>query len=142
MDARCIKRIDTDKCDSDLTLLQRLSDDQMSVPSIHIIASILAWGSAIVNPFIYAFKNRQYQQAFTRVSQLPQRRNPVFMLIWSLRKALHSSPIYTCRPRIGSCEIGSLSGFMLGIRASYNYRHLSLTEPYKALQTLFSGCLL
>jgi len=48
-------------------MVVNVADDQMSVPSIHIIASILAWGSAIVNPFIYAFKNRQYQQAFTRV---------------------------------------------------------------------------
>ncbi|QQP39386.1 Uncharacterized protein FKW44_020257, partial [Caligus rogercresseyi] len=35
-------------------------------PDLHILASILAWGSAVINPFIYAFKNRQYQQAFAK----------------------------------------------------------------------------
>ena len=39
----------------------------MAFPAIHIIASVLAWMSATINPFIYAFKNRQYQQAFKKV---------------------------------------------------------------------------
>ena len=29
--------------------------------------SVLAWMSATINPFIYAFKNRQYQQAFKKL---------------------------------------------------------------------------
>jgi len=49
-----------------LTLVN-VADDAVKVPTLHVIASVLAWGSAIVNPFIYAFKNRQYQQAFARV---------------------------------------------------------------------------
>ena len=51
-------------------MLVNVADDEMRVPTLHVIASVLAWGSAIVNPFIYAFKNRQYQQAFARVSTL------------------------------------------------------------------------
>ena len=51
-------------------MLVNVADDEMRVPTLHVIASVLAWGSAIVNPFIYAFKNRQYQQAFARVSPL------------------------------------------------------------------------
>lgn len=38
--------------------------DNIRQPSVHVIASILAWMSAIVNPFIYAFLNQQYQKAF------------------------------------------------------------------------------
>ena len=51
-------------------MLVNVADDEMRVPTLHVIASVLAWGSAIVNPFIYAFKNRQYQQAFARVSTI------------------------------------------------------------------------
>jgi hypothetical protein len=39
------------------------------VPTLHIVASVLAWMSAVINPFIYAFKNRQYKQAFKKVLQ-------------------------------------------------------------------------
>merc|ERR1719391_788441 len=48
-------------------MLVNVALDDNTVPTLHVIASVLAWGSAIVNPFIYAFKNRQYQQAFARV---------------------------------------------------------------------------
>ena len=37
-----------------------------------MIASVLAWMSATINPFIYAFKNRQYQQAFKKVTAVSQ----------------------------------------------------------------------
>ena len=48
-------------------MLVNVADDDVTYPYLHIIASILAWASAIINPFIYAFKNRQYQQAFVKV---------------------------------------------------------------------------
>ena len=41
---------------------------KMEVPTLHVVASILAWMSAVINPFIYAFKNRQYKQAFKKVT--------------------------------------------------------------------------
>ena len=44
-----------------------MADDGVQIPFLHILASVLAWASAVVNPFIYAFKNRQYQQAFIKV---------------------------------------------------------------------------
>ena len=50
-------------------------DDEMRFPLLHTIASILAWMSAVVNPFIYAFKNRQYQQAFTKVTARTEARH-------------------------------------------------------------------
>ena len=42
-----------------------LEDDDF--PNLHVLASVLAWASAVVNPFIYAFKNKQYQKAFAKV---------------------------------------------------------------------------
>ena len=41
----------------------------MELPTLHVVASVLAWMSATINPFIYAFKNRQYQQAFKKVKK-------------------------------------------------------------------------
>lgn len=48
-------------------MLVNVVDDDVAFPVIHIIASVLAWMSATINPFIYAFKNRQYQQAFKKL---------------------------------------------------------------------------
>ena len=50
-------------------MLVNVIDDDLSIPTLHVIASVLAWMSATVNPFIYAFKNRQYQQAFKKVEK-------------------------------------------------------------------------
>ena len=48
-------------------MLVNVADEAVDFPFLHILASVLAWASAVVNPFIYAFKNRQYQQAFIKV---------------------------------------------------------------------------
>jgi len=48
-------------------MLVNVADDNVQFPFLHIVASVLAWASAVVNPFIYAFKNRQYQQAFIKI---------------------------------------------------------------------------
>ena len=48
-------------------MVVNVADDGVQIPFLHILASVLAWASAVVNPFIYAFKNRQYQQAFIKV---------------------------------------------------------------------------
>jgi len=45
-------------------MLVNVLDDDMTKPSIHIIASVLAWMSAAINPFIYSIQNQHYQQAF------------------------------------------------------------------------------
>ena len=53
-------------------MLVNVADEGVKYPNLHIISSVLAWASAVINPFIYAFKNRQYQQAFAKVlNQLP-----------------------------------------------------------------------
>lgn len=48
-------------------MLVNVADDAVRFPFVHVVASVLAWASAVINPFIYAFKNRQYQQAFAKV---------------------------------------------------------------------------
>ena len=48
-------------------MLMNVVDDDVAFPFLHILASVLAWASAVINPFIYAFKNKQYQQAFAKV---------------------------------------------------------------------------
>ena len=50
-------------------MLVNVIDDEVEFPTIHVVASVLAWMSATINPFIYAFKNRQYQQAFKKVEE-------------------------------------------------------------------------
>ena len=49
-------------------MLVNVADEEVRLPFLHILASVLAWASAVINPFIYAFKNRQYQQAFAKVT--------------------------------------------------------------------------
>ena len=60
-------------------MLVNVADDAVEFPFLHILASVLAWASAVVNPFIYAFKNRQYQQAFIKVSFAKKKFYPHFL---------------------------------------------------------------
>ena len=45
-------------------MLVNVLEDYIKQPSVHIIASVLAWMSATINPVIYSFLNKQYQKAF------------------------------------------------------------------------------
>ena len=45
-------------------MLVNVLDDDIRQPSVHIIASVLAWMSATINPIIYSFLNKHYQKAF------------------------------------------------------------------------------
>lgn len=60
-------------------MLVNVVDDNVNYPFMHIVASVLAWASAVINPFIYAFKNRQYQQAFTKVIKCQPQRQPTVL---------------------------------------------------------------
>ena len=51
-------------------MLVNVADDNVQFPFLHILASVLAWASAVVNPFIYAFKNRIYQPAFIKLYKM------------------------------------------------------------------------
>lgn len=37
------------------------------MPSLHVLASVLAWASAVVNPFVYAVTNRNYRTAYRKL---------------------------------------------------------------------------
>ncbi|GJQ68560.1 hypothetical protein Trydic_g14411 [Trypoxylus dichotomus] len=42
-------------------------DDDVRYPTLHVFASILAWASSVINPFIYAASNRQYRTAYSKL---------------------------------------------------------------------------
>lgn len=48
-------------------MLMNVVDDAMRYPALHIVASILAWASAVINPFIYAGTNKLYREAYKQV---------------------------------------------------------------------------
>ncbi|CAL4106679.1 unnamed protein product [Meganyctiphanes norvegica] len=48
-------------------MIVNVADDDVTIPSIHVLASVLAWASAVVNPFVYAVTNRQYRSAYKKL---------------------------------------------------------------------------
>ncbi|EFN87101.1 protein trapped in endoderm-1 [Harpegnathos saltator] len=48
-------------------MLMNVIDDKMRIPVLHIVASVLAWASAVINPFIYAGTNKLYREAYKQV---------------------------------------------------------------------------
>jgi len=55
-------------CFLPLMVVNVADDEEKSrVPVLHIMASILAWASSVLNPFIYAFSNRQYRSAYRQL---------------------------------------------------------------------------
>ncbi|XP_045592255.1 protein trapped in endoderm-1 [Procambarus clarkii] len=48
-------------------MIVNVADDDVLVPSLHVLASVLAWASAVVNPFVYAVTNRQYRSAYRKL---------------------------------------------------------------------------
>ncbi|XP_071533079.1 protein trapped in endoderm-1-like [Panulirus ornatus] len=48
-------------------MIVNVADDDVRVPSLHVLASVLAWASAVVNPFVYAVTNRQYRSAYRKL---------------------------------------------------------------------------
>lgn len=49
------------------SIVFELEQKKTKVPVIHVMASILAWASSVINPFIYAFSNRQYRSAYRQL---------------------------------------------------------------------------
>ncbi|XP_076363549.1 protein trapped in endoderm-1-like [Tachypleus tridentatus] len=45
-------------------MIVNVFDSKVRYPSVHVIASVLAWMSSCINPFIYAVMNRHYRQAY------------------------------------------------------------------------------
>merc|ERR1712141_210555 len=46
------------------------NENVMDYPDLHIISSLLYWVIPVINPFIYAFKNRIYQPAFIKLYKM------------------------------------------------------------------------
>lgn len=48
-------------------MMMNVFDDDVRYPVLHVLASILAWASSVINPFIYAATNKQYRSAYARL---------------------------------------------------------------------------
>ncbi|XP_046801526.1 protein trapped in endoderm-1 [Lucilia cuprina] len=50
-------------------MLANVVDDERntSYPWLHIVASVMAWASSVINPIIYAASNRNYRIAYIKV---------------------------------------------------------------------------
>lgn len=62
-------------CFLPLTVMN-VADNGITYPWLHIIASILAWASSVINPLIYAATNRQYRAAYANFLKVCKN-NPV-----------------------------------------------------------------
>ncbi|CAG0890640.1 unnamed protein product [Cyprideis torosa] len=54
-------------------MVVNVADDDVHFPIVHVMASVLAWASAVINPFIYAFSNRLYRSAFKKLLNLSEK---------------------------------------------------------------------
>lgn len=48
-------------------MLVNVFDDDTHFPVLNVLASVLAWASSVINPFIYAASNRQYRAAYSKL---------------------------------------------------------------------------
>lgn len=48
-------------------MLVNVSDDENRYPWVQILASIMAWASSVINPFVYAASNRTYRIAYYKL---------------------------------------------------------------------------
>ncbi|XP_041987399.1 protein trapped in endoderm-1 isoform X3 [Aricia agestis] len=58
-------------------MIMNVADDGIRYPWFHIIASILAWASSVINPLIYAATNRQYRAAYSNLLRFCRNQPPV-----------------------------------------------------------------
>lgn len=87
-------------CFLPLTIVN-LFDDKHNYPSLNIIASILAWASSVINPFIYAASNRTYRVAYFKLLSA--------MKFWG--EPLSPMPSKSFLPSKGSRDAGSNGNF-------------------------------
>nr|CAD7434164.1 unnamed protein product [Timema monikensis] len=50
-----------------LCLCKYYSIGQVNLPTLHVLSSVLAWASSVINPFIYAGSNKQYRTAYKKL---------------------------------------------------------------------------
>lgn len=87
-------------CFLPLTVLN-IFDDKHKYPWLNTIASILAWASSVINPFIYAASNRTYRVAYFKLFSA--------MKFWG--EPLSPMPSKSFLPSKGSRENGSNGNF-------------------------------
>ncbi|XP_031628610.1 protein trapped in endoderm-1 isoform X2 [Contarinia nasturtii] len=78
-----------------------LFDDKLEYPWINTIASVLAWASSVINPFIYAASNRTYRVAYFKLFSA--------MKFWG--EPLSPMPSKSFLPSKGSRDNGSNGNF-------------------------------
>ncbi|KAJ8980572.1 hypothetical protein NQ317_018699 [Molorchus minor] len=57
-------------CFLPLMLVNVFDDNDIKYPVFMSLASILAWASSVINPFIYAASNRQYRSAYSKLLRI------------------------------------------------------------------------
>ncbi|XP_034831352.1 protein trapped in endoderm-1 isoform X1 [Maniola hyperantus] len=72
-------------------MIMNVSDDGITYPWLHIIASILAWASSVINPIIYAATNRQYRAAYGNLLKFCKNNPVARRTTWGSRTVGHSS---------------------------------------------------
>lgn len=77
-------------------MIMNVADDGITYPWLHIIASILAWASSVVNPLIYAATNRQYRAAYGNLLKFCKNNPVTRRTTWGSRTAGQSSNSPQC----------------------------------------------
>ncbi|XP_021189408.3 protein trapped in endoderm-1 isoform X2 [Helicoverpa armigera] len=72
-------------------MIMNVADDGITYPWLHIIASILAWASSVINPLIYAATNRQYRAAYANLLKFCKNSTVGRRTTWGSRTMGHSS---------------------------------------------------
>lgn len=57
-------------------MIANVIEDKVKLPILDVIASILAWASSVINPFIYAGTNKLYREAYRQLLCRGSRKNP------------------------------------------------------------------
>lgn len=57
-------------------MIANVVEDKVKLPIFHVIASILAWASSVINPFIYAGTNKLYRAAYRQLLCRGSRKTP------------------------------------------------------------------
>lgn len=72
-------------------MIMNVAYDGITYPWMHIIASILAWASSVINPLIYAATNRQYRAAYANLLKFCKNNPVARRTTWGSRTVGQSS---------------------------------------------------
>ncbi|CAH2981513.1 unnamed protein product [Chilo suppressalis] len=72
-------------------MVMNVAFDGITYPWFHIIASILAWASSVINPLIYAATNRQYRAAYANLLKFCKNNPVARRTTWGSRTVGQSS---------------------------------------------------